>query len=53
MGLNCFDRTAPEALNARTTAYNEGLLFGDMYKVAYKVVCYKLRKEVKRAKKRY
>lgn len=38
MGLhNFFDRTQ-EALNARTTAYNKGLLSGDM--MSYKVTCY-------------
>lgn len=45
------DRSIREALNARTTAYNECLLSGNM--APYKSTCYELRKAVKLAKKRY
>lgn len=45
------DRTIREALNAQRAALNDGLPPGDM--ISYQLTLYKLRKEVKIAKKRY
>ena len=45
------DRSIREALNAQTSAYNNGLSSGDM--TSYKVASYQVRKAVKAAKKRY
>ncbi len=45
------DRTIRAAVNKRTAAYNEALLYGNMS--AYKASCYALRRAVRAAKLRY
>ncbi len=45
------DRTIRDAVNHRTTAYNAGILSGNMSE--YKASCYALRRAVRAAKRRY
>ena len=45
------DRSIRAALKERTTTYNAGLLSGDM--TEYKAACYKLRRDIVDAKRRY